>query len=139
MEGIDSLYINEDDSESEKGKIVISTIHQSKGLEFESVHIANMNEFSIPFIREDEEGDPEKLEEEFCAAYVACTRAKKYLRMYMQSMNGVHYQAKPNKISRFIKEVYKNSKEQYFDFRILDIPNEQAQKDRIYRKLQQGY
>ena len=133
-EGIDSLYINEDDIDADKGKLVISTIHQSKGLEWDSVHIMNMNEFGIPFLKPDDEGDVSRLEEEFCLAYVATTRARKKLRMYMQFMNGQHDWAKPNKISRFIKEVYKTTQEQFFTLRVLDVENEAQYKQMIYLK-----
>jgi len=137
-EGIDSLYINEDDIDADKGKIVISTIHQSKGLEWDSVHIMNMNEFGIPFLKGEDEGDDTRLEEEFCLAYVAITRARKKLRMYMQFMNGQHDWAKPNKISRFIKEVYKTHQERYFSLRVLDVEDEDNYKQMIYLKANGG-
>lgn len=133
-DGIDSLYLNEDDVEADKNKLIISTVHQSKGLEWDSVHIANMNEYAIPFINADEEGNTSKLEEEFCVAYVACTRAKKSLKMYMQYTTGTNTWSRTNKISRFIKEVYKKTKEQYFILRALDTADELAFKENIYRK-----
>lgn len=133
-EGIDSLYINEDDIDADKGKVIISTIHQSKGLEWDSVHVMNMNEFGIPYLKEEDEGDITRLEEEFCLAYVACTRARKQLRMYMQFMSGQNDWAKPNKISRFIKEVYKTTQEQFFTLRVLDVDNEEQYKQMIYLK-----
>lgn len=136
MEGIDSLYINEEDLESEKGKIVISTIHQSKGLEWESVHIANFNENSIPNLKPEDENNQIRIEEEFCIAYVAITRAKKHLRMYMSFMNGIHQYAKPNKLSRFLKEIFKESKENYFTFNILDVESRHLYKEKLYNLVQ---
>lgn len=133
-DGIDSLYINEDDVDSDKGKIVVSTIHQSKGLEWDSVHIMNMNEFGIPFLKPEDEEDFSRLEEEFCLAYVACTRARKHLKMYMQFMSGQLDWSKPNKLSRYIKEIYKSTQENYFTFRVLDVENEQNYKKMIYDK-----
>ena len=137
-EGIDSLYINEDDIDADKGKVVISTIHQSKGLEWDSVHIMNMNEYGIPFLKPDDEGDVSRLEEEFCLAYVATTRARKKLRMYMQFMSGQYDWAKPNKMSRFIKELYKTTQEQHFTFRVLDVPDEASYKQSLYLKIMEG-
>jgi len=137
-EGIDSLYINEDDVDADKGKVIISTIHQSKGLEWDSVHIMNMNEFGIPFLKAEDEGDVARLEEEFCLAYVAITRARKKLRMYMQFMNGQHDWAKPNKMSRFIKEVYRVHQEKYFSLRVLDVEDEDNYKQMIYLKANGG-
>lgn len=134
-EGIDSLYVNDDDEEDSDKKIVISTVHQSKGLEWDSVHIANMNEFAIPFIGPDFEGDENKLEEEFCLAYVASTRAKKNLRMYMQFMNGNYQGARPNKISRFVKELLRTTGEQHMTLRVLDVPNELNYKHNLMAKI----
>lgn len=134
-DGIDSLYVNEEDDASEKGKMVISTCHQSKGLEFDSVHVVNMNEFSMPYIKADEEDDPARFEEEFCLTYVACTRAKKSLKMWMQYQTGTAEWATRNKISRFIKDVYARSGEQYFTLRALDISDEASFKEILYKKL----
>ena len=134
-EGIDSLYVNEDDMDADKGKVVISTIHQIKGLEFDSVYIANLNELGIPYIKEDEEKDLDRLEEEFCLMYVACTRARKYLRMYMQFMSGQGDWARTNKVSRYIKEMFKAHKEKYFRFRVLDVENEETYKEMLWKKV----
>lgn len=131
VDGIDSLYVNEEDVESEKGKIVISTVHASKGLEWDSVHIANMNEFSMPFLKEDELGNEEREEEEFCITYVAATRAKKQLRMYMAFTSGSGSWSKTNKISRYIKETYIATGEKFFNLRILDVADESAFKQKI--------
>lgn len=138
MEGIDSLYINEEDLESEKGKIIISTIHQSKGLEFDSVHIANFCENSIPNLKEHDEGDLSRLEEEFCLAYVAITRAKKRLNMYMSFLSDSYGNA-PNKLSRFLKETFGKTKERFFNFRILDVSSESNYKESLYNKIRATY
>jgi len=110
----------------------------SKGLEWESVHILNMNEFGIPFLKDDDEKDKLRLEEEFCVAYVACTRAISKLRMYMQFMSGSYSWAKPNKISRYIKEIYKVTQEKYFTFRVLDVDDEAQYKLRLYQKINES-
>jgi len=96
-----------------------------------------MNEFGIPFLKAEDEGDVGRFEEEFCIAYVATTRARKKLRMYMQFMSGQHDWAKPNKISRFIKEIYKTTQEQYITFRVLDVPDEDHHKQMIYLKVKE--
>jgi len=54
----------------EKGQVPIVTVHQVKGLEFDYVFIAGVNEFSFPNYRSD-------LEEEKRLFYVALTRARK--------------------------------------------------------------
>ena len=130
-EGIDSLYVNDEDEESDIGKVVISTIHQSKGLEFQSVHIANFNEHSMPYLKEEDEENPKRLEEEFCVAYVAITRAKKYLRMYMDHEGGKANWKKPNKVSRYIKEIFRVYKEKFFSLTVL---NSEDIKEQLFYK-----
>jgi DNA helicase-2/ATP-dependent DNA helicase PcrA len=59
------------------GKIVLSTIHQSKGLEWSAVFVLNLTHGAFPHERAArEEGG---IEEERRLFYVAVTRAKKYL------------------------------------------------------------
>jgi DNA helicase-2/ATP-dependent DNA helicase PcrA len=59
------------------GKIILSTIHQSKGLEWSAVFILNLAHGAFPHERAArEEGG---IEEERRLFYVAVTRAKKYL------------------------------------------------------------
>ena len=134
-EGIDSLYINEEDSESEKDKVIISTVHSSKGLEFESVHIANFMEHSMPFLKDEDNEKEDRLEEEFCIAYVAITRAKKYLRMYMEHASNRGTWIKENELSRYISEIYKNFKESFFTLKVLDVTDENLYKYKLFESL----
>lgn len=60
-----------------KGKVVVSTVHSSKGLEFEYVYIPHLLEGLFP--SEKSFGSMEAEEEERRVFYVACTRAKKEL------------------------------------------------------------
>lgn len=59
--------------------LVLSTIHQAKGLEWEHVFIIGLNDGQLPHKRCMD--DPEELEEELRLFYVACTRAKKMLHL----------------------------------------------------------
>jgi len=63
--------LNNDDS-----KLILSTIHQSKGLEWNSVFVINLNNQSFPNPRAIEQGE---LEEERRLFYVAVTRARRNL------------------------------------------------------------
>jgi superfamily I DNA/RNA helicase len=90
-----------------------------------------MNEFSLPFFTEEDEGNIDREEEEFCLAYVACTRAKKVLRMYMPFMTGSGSWSKTNKMSRYIKNMFLTSGEKYFNFRVLDVHDEIEFKNKI--------
>jgi len=68
-----------------EGKIVLSTIHQSKGLEWSAVFVINLSQGAFPnerALREDG-----GLEEERRLFYVAVTRAKKYLFMTFPMSN----------------------------------------------------
>ncbi|MGI9255685.1 MAG: ATP-dependent helicase [Salinispira sp.] len=69
------------ENESEDGKVNLMTIHAAKGLEFDIVFIAGVEENIIPHKRSlEESGNSEEvLEEERRIFYVALTRAKKKL------------------------------------------------------------
>ncbi len=60
-------------------KVVLSTIHQAKGLEWEAVFIINLSSGAFPSDRAFRE--PNGLEEERRLFYVAITRAKKHLHL----------------------------------------------------------
>lgn len=69
-------YSQLEQTELFKGKIPIMTVHQSKGLEFETVYIAGCNEGLFPLSKSIKEG---YLAEEKRLFYVAMTRAKSEL------------------------------------------------------------
>lgn len=75
-----SLITRDDIDDDEAGKVNLMTIHAAKGLEFEIVFLAGVEERIIPHLRAVEEGN---LEEERRLFYVAITRAKR--RLYMSA------------------------------------------------------
>jgi len=77
-----SLITRDEDTEEEGGKVNLMTIHASKGLEFEIVFLAGVEENLIPHSRSVEE-DPNNLEEERRLFYVAITRARQ--KLYLTS------------------------------------------------------
>ena len=80
--------------------IILSSIHKSKGLEYDKVFIINLNENEFPMIVD---GDDyvNKLEEERRVMYVAMTRAKKDLfLLYIKKRSG-----SPLNPSIFINEI----------------------------------
>jgi DNA helicase-2/ATP-dependent DNA helicase PcrA len=97
-ESYDNLFLNTD-LESNSDKLLLSTIHGSKGLEWKYVYIIDCNNKSLPNIRptfyKDEIGN---YEEERRLFYVACSRAKKYL-----------YLTYTDNISPFIKQLDENN------------------------------
>ncbi len=70
-----TLITRDDNSDDEKGKINLMTIHASKGLEFKIVFLGGVENGIIPHARSLEE-NPENIEEERRLFYVAITRAK---------------------------------------------------------------
>jgi len=67
-----------DENEAEDGKVNLMTIHASKGLEFDVVFLAGVEDGVLPHARSVEE-DPANQEEERRLFYVAITRARKKL------------------------------------------------------------
>lgn len=82
-------------------KIVLSTIHQAKGLEWEAVFILNVAAGQFPHERS--LGEPGGVEEERRLFYVAVTRAKKHLHLSYPLTGNMHsYLQGP---SQFLNEV----------------------------------
>lgn len=77
-------------------RIPILTIHQSKGLEFDTVFVAGVTEDEFPSYFAKRDG---KMEEEKRLFYVALTRAKRHLILSSHAVNDMGY-AKPS--SRFL-------------------------------------
>jgi DNA helicase-2/ATP-dependent DNA helicase PcrA len=78
--------VKDDDSEIERDKITLSTLHSSKGLEFETVYIVDCSEGSIPSELKESpvsaQNDHElHIEDERRALYVGITRAIKNLHI----------------------------------------------------------
>ncbi|MCG8478327.1 MAG: UvrD-helicase domain-containing protein, partial [Spirochaetales bacterium] len=100
-----SLQTRDELSEEEtKGKVHLMTIHAAKGLEYDIVFLAGVEEGIIPHSRSVEENEG-NVEEERRLFYVAITRARR--RLYMTSCRRRHVQ---NEIvesapSPFIEEI----------------------------------
>ena len=71
-----SLMADVDNWESSADRIVMMTVHSAKGLEFDTVFVAGLEEGLFPILRPD---DPQAAEEERRLFYVAVTRARKKL------------------------------------------------------------
>ena len=70
-----------------ESKIILSTIHQAKGLEWEAVFVINLSAGQFPNERATRERNG--LEEERRLFYVAITRAKKHLHLSYPLLGGV--------------------------------------------------
>lgn len=105
------------EADSTSNEVQVLTIHQSKGLEFESVYIYDANQEAIPGRRKSEGiGVPDELlkhetlpsgdwhiQEERRLMYVAMTRAKKRLVL---SFSPQHGGKRPRKPSIFLSEIF---------------------------------
>ncbi|KAL1819959.1 hypothetical protein ACET3Z_014828 [Daucus carota] len=91
--------------------VTLTTIHQSKGLEWDTVFIVKANESEIPLLHESNgvtHGSALSLEEERRLLYVAMTRAKKKLFILYVLMDSSWQVLQP---SRFLKEIPKHLQE----------------------------
>ncbi len=71
------LTSQDDDVKDDLPKVSLMTLHQSKGLEFETVFLVGLDDGILPHSRSLME--PKEMEEEIRLAYVGITRAKKNL------------------------------------------------------------
>lgn len=83
--------------------VTLMTIHSAKGLEFDNVFVAGMEEGLFPHASS--ANDPAGIEEERRLAYVAITRARKNLHLTCASSRQIFGQTSSNPLSRFIGEI----------------------------------
>ncbi len=92
------------DSMTEDGTAVtLMTVHAAKGLEFDCVFVAGMEEGIFPHMNSVH--DASGVEEERRLAYVAITRARKRLYLTCASTRQLYGQTQANPTSRFLQEV----------------------------------
>ena len=72
-----SLLADIDKTDTRKDLVTLMTVHSAKGLEFDTVFIAGLEDGMFPIIRDDDKDD--SIEEERRLFYVAITRAKRML------------------------------------------------------------
>jgi len=96
---IDNEY-NSDDN-----KVIVSTLHAAKGLEFNTVFLPGWEEGLFPHQKCLDCSDEGSIEEERRLAYVAITRAKRNLFITMAFSRRLYGQTQNNIPSRFINEL----------------------------------
>jgi len=87
----------------EEGRLVLSTIHSAKGLEWEAVFVIGLAEGRFPH---QNAGPGEQWEEERRLLYVAATRARKYLYLtYPRQLMTVDRKLRHTVMSPFLREI----------------------------------
>lgn len=92
-----------DDAESETDKVHLMTIHNGKGLEFDVVFLAGLEEDLFPHANS--RGSDLALEEERRLCYVGMTRAKEYLYLCDVRQRFLWGTTRSQRPSRFLREV----------------------------------
>jgi DNA helicase II / ATP-dependent DNA helicase PcrA len=105
--------IGDADAEVGEGRVALMTLHAAKGLEFDAVFLAGMEEGVFPHSRAlDPEAGEEEMEEERRLCYVGFTRARKRLFLSLAQARALFGELRFNPPSRFIREV----PQELFDF-----------------------
>jgi DNA helicase-2/ATP-dependent DNA helicase PcrA len=97
-----SLYSEQDGLRDEQELVTLMTLHNAKGLEYDTVFIVGCEEGAFPHMRALEEGGEEE-ERRLC--YVGITRARKRLYMTWARERRLFGRAEHNLPSRFVDEL----------------------------------
>jgi DNA helicase-2/ATP-dependent DNA helicase PcrA len=97
-----SLYTEQDGLASDSELVTLMTLHNAKGLEYDTVFIVGCEEGAFPHMRALEEGGEEE-ERRLC--YVGITRARKRLYMTWARERRLFGRAEHNLPSRFVDEL----------------------------------
>jgi DNA helicase-2/ATP-dependent DNA helicase PcrA len=97
-----SLYTEQDALRADESLITLMTLHNAKGLEYDTVFIVGCEDGAFPHMRALEEGGEEE-ERRLC--YVGITRAKRRLYMTWARERRLFGRAERNMPSRFVDEL----------------------------------
>jgi ATP-dependent DNA helicase UvrD/PcrA len=97
-----SLYTEQDSIQAEQELVTLMTLHNAKGLEYDTVFIIGCEEGAFPHMRALEEGGEEE-ERRLC--YVGITRARRRLFMTWARERRLFGRAEHNLPSRFVDEL----------------------------------
>jgi DNA helicase-2/ATP-dependent DNA helicase PcrA len=100
-----SLVADIDTVDDSTDCVLLMTLHAAKGLEFDSVYMAGMEDGTFPGYLSINSGDPTELEEERRLCYVGITRAKKELTMTASRTRVVRGELYNMRTSRFVREI----------------------------------
>jgi len=101
-----ALEAGDGQADADEDAVQLMTLHSAKGLEFQVVYLAGMEQGLFPHQRSAE--DPAKLEEERRLCYVGLTRAEKKLYLTMAEQRRLYGRDQYNPPSKFIGELPSN-------------------------------
>jgi len=101
-----ALEAGDGQADADEDAVQLMTLHSAKGLEFQVVYLAGMEQGLFPHQRSVE--DPAKLEEERRLCYVGLTRAEKKLYLTMAEQRRLYGRDQYNPPSKFIGELPSN-------------------------------
>lgn len=98
-----ALEAGDGQADDDEDAVQLMTLHSAKGLEFQVVYLAGMEQGLFPHQRSSE--DPAKLEEERRLCYVGITRAEKKLYLTMAEQRRLYGRDQYNPPSKFVGEL----------------------------------
>ncbi|MBQ7583632.1 MAG: UvrD-helicase domain-containing protein [Lachnospiraceae bacterium] len=105
MNGVEGTTVDVDTDPSNDDKVLIMTMHNSKGLEFPNVYMVGMEEGLFPGYMSISSGDIKDIEEERRLCYVGITRAMAELTLTCARERMVNGETRYATASRFVKEM----------------------------------
>ncbi len=133
-----ALVADIDSLDEETDYVVLMTLHSAKGLEFENVYLAGMEDGLFPsYMSITGDNSEAAIEEERRLAYVGITRAKKNLTITSARMRMIRGETQYNRVSRFVKEIPK----ELLDGEIFDPGSyfDEEQKQSTFQKARQAF
>jgi DNA helicase-2/ATP-dependent DNA helicase PcrA len=97
-----SSLVRDSDAPEEGGVVTLMTVHGAKGLEFDTVFVAGMEDALFPNVRDEE---PVEVQEERRLAYVAFTRAEERLYITNARRRRLYGKTRRTRPSRFLLEI----------------------------------
>lgn len=100
-----ALVADVDALSDEDDRLILMTLHASKGLEFPVVFLCGLEDGLFPSYLSIASGDPMDIEEERRLAYVGITRAMRELHLTAARARTLNGETQFNKVSRFVQEI----------------------------------
>ncbi len=100
-----ALVADIDNLEENGEYVLMMTLHSAKGLEFDHVYMAGMEDGIFPGAMSVHAGNPSEMEEERRLCYVGITRARKSLTMTAAQARMIRGEYQYFKPSRFVREI----------------------------------